>query len=428
MAKAPWQTLVGYLRRVSADAAAPVSDGALLEHFVTAGDEAAFTELVQRHGTLVWGVCRRQLRCEQDVEDAFQATFLVLVRKASSVRTRSSVRSYLYAVALRTARHARERESLRRQKEAAVRPAKSGEPDAHDPPAEALTMLDQEIARLPEKYRLPILLCGLNGETNEEAARQLGCPKATVATRLSRARQRLRGRLERRGVTLSLTALGTMEQIGQGIGGEVVRATVRGAGQILLAEAAGAASPGAVALMEGVVHAMFWTKCKMTAACLLALAVVGGGAGACAYALRGQNPAPPATPPLAKAPLPMQKKDEQDEKRRAAMAAKMKELLKARLEAAREQVAARKKEFEAGRGTAEDALEAEANLLKAELGLAETKEERIKAYENYLATAKAVCELMKARFDAGRVPITDWKKAEFHRLDVEIELLREQMK
>ena len=155
-------------------------------------------------------------------------------------------------------------------------------------------MLDQEIARLPEKYRLPILLCGLNGLTNAEAAHQLGWPKGTVDTRLSRARQRLGDRLERRGVTLTLTALGTMQQIGQGIGGEVVRATVRGAGQILLADAAGAASPGAVILMEGVVHAMFWTKCKMTAACLLALAVIGGGAGACAYALRGEDPCRPS--------------------------------------------------------------------------------------------------------------------------------------
>src|SRR5690349_7205707 len=110
MARSSLQALVGYLRRLAEGRDNPATDAQLLERFASHGDEAAFTALVQRHGALVWGVCRRQLQREQDAEDAFQATFLVLVRKAGAVRKRSSVRSWLHAVALRVAAGARQRE------------------------------------------------------------------------------------------------------------------------------------------------------------------------------------------------------------------------------------------------------------------------------------------------------------------------------
>src|SRR5262249_4223767 len=138
-----------------------------------------------------------------DVEDAFQATFLVLVRKAGAVRKRSSVRSWLYSIALRVSAGARERQARQRRKEAEAQPTRVERPGAE----QSWAVLDEEISRLPEKYRQPILLCYLSGQTNEEAARRLGCPAGTIATRLARARERLRGRLERRGVALPAVLL-----------------------------------------------------------------------------------------------------------------------------------------------------------------------------------------------------------------------------
>jgi RNA polymerase sigma factor (sigma-70 family) len=186
------------------------SDAQLLERFARESDEAAFTSLMRRHGPLVWDVCRRVLAQEQAAEDAFQATFLVLVHKARSVSKRESVRSWLYGVALRVAVRARQREGLRRLREqnASLRPV------AEKSPANSWEdlrpILDEEIQRLPEKYRLPIILCYLEGKTNDEAARQLNCPRGTLAVRLARARERLRSQLHRRGVTLSAGSLAAL--------------------------------------------------------------------------------------------------------------------------------------------------------------------------------------------------------------------------
>jgi RNA polymerase sigma factor (sigma-70 family) len=257
------------------------TDELLLRRFAAAQDEAAFTALLQRHGPLVLGVCRRVLGDAHDAEDAFQATFLVLARQAASGFRPRALAGWLHGVACRTARRARKQAARRRAKERqAARTA------ACAPPAEALwadvrRVLDEEIACLPEKFRAPFVLCYLQGKTNVEAAEELGCPKGTVLSRLATARERLRARLERRGVTLSVAALVAL------LAEELAAATLpRGlaaaAVRVALAAPASATSqpaPSAVeALAEGAVQATGWMNVRTAALALLlvgALAVGG---------------------------------------------------------------------------------------------------------------------------------------------------------
>ena len=189
-------------RRVGEEIAGGLSDRLLLERFVRQRDEAAFETLFWRHGPMVMAVCRRLLPAA-DAEDAFQATFLILVRKAASVTRGEAVAAWLYRVAYRIALRAR----------AATRPTvelpAEGPPDDEEAGTwhDLRPVLDEAIASLPEKYRTPIILCYLEGKTNQEAADELGCPRGTVAIRLKRARERLRRRLERRGMLLGAALL-----------------------------------------------------------------------------------------------------------------------------------------------------------------------------------------------------------------------------
>ena len=176
------------------------SDSALLERFARAYDGAAFQILVQRHGPLVLGVCRRILGREQDAEDAFQATFLILVRRAGDIKNPELLGSWLYGVAYRTAIKARARAARRRQHERQAAPAMltTDDPSADLSWRELRSALDEELNRLPEKYRLPLVLCYLEGLTNEEAARRLGWPPGSMSYRLARGREMLRERMEGR--------------------------------------------------------------------------------------------------------------------------------------------------------------------------------------------------------------------------------------
>src|SRR5215218_2930231 len=171
------------------------ADAELLARWCAAGDAGALELLVRRHGGMVLGVCRRALGNAADADDAFQATFLVFVRKARALARPEQVAGWLHAVALRVAHKARAERSRRREREVAiVDPPDLANPD---PAAEAHDLrrtIDEELDRLPEKYRLPIVLCELEGRTLEEAAQLLGWPKGTVAGRLSRGRELLRRR------------------------------------------------------------------------------------------------------------------------------------------------------------------------------------------------------------------------------------------
>lgn len=202
----PWATLFRHLRRAATRPwTDECSDGELLDRYLRARDADAFAALLERHGPMVLGVCRRVLGHEADAEDAFQATFLVLVRKAATISPRNMVGNWLYGVAHRTALKARAMNALRRQKEqATAQTVAAGAPEAA---VEDVRVLEQALHALPDKYRAPLLLCALEGKTLREAALHLGWPQGTVACRIARGREMLSRRLVRQGVlTLTLTA------------------------------------------------------------------------------------------------------------------------------------------------------------------------------------------------------------------------------
>lgn len=267
-------------QRTGPDAA---TDAQLLLRFTAAADEAAFAELVRRHGPMVRGVCRRLLAHEQDAEDAFQATFLVLARKAAAVRRPESLPGWLYGVACRTA--------LRAKVHRARRPC----PDrlylaTTADPADELTwgevrgVLDEELGRLPEKYRAPLVLCYLEGRTQDEAARQLGWGKDVLRGRLDRGRERLRRRLTQRGVALS-AGLFAATLTPTAVSAALVETTARAATTFA---AGGTASTAAVVLAQGGLRAMTLGKLQ-TATVFLTAMVCAVSAGGLAYQTFGQT-------------------------------------------------------------------------------------------------------------------------------------------
>jgi RNA polymerase sigma factor (sigma-70 family) len=274
--------VVEYIRKTAGRGpAAEMTDGQLLERFVADRDENAFGALIQRHGPLVLTVCRRVLNNTHDVEDAFQATFLVLVRKAGSIAKRESVSSWLHGVARRTAVRAKmeaaRRDVLKRQVQKTAAPDCMQEAILQD----LRLILDEEVQRLPERYRLPFVLCYMQGKTNQEAAVLLGCPKGTILSRLSRARERLRGRLVRRGLGLSAGLIATMlsqsaasAALPTSLAGSTIKAAITFAGGTA---AAGMISAKAAALAKGVLKTMIMTQLKMAASVVLTAALLGGG-------------------------------------------------------------------------------------------------------------------------------------------------------
>src|SRR5262249_54094954 len=188
---------------------AGLTDGQLLESYLRSREEGAFAALVQRHGPMVWGVCRRLLGNHHDAEEAFQATFLVLVHKAASIVPQEMVANWLYGVAHHTALKARALAIRRRLRERQV--AQMPEPYREQDVADDLRpLVDRELSRLPDKYRAVVVLCDLEGRTRQEVAPQLGLPEGTVASRLATARTMLAKRLVRRGVVLSGGGLAVM--------------------------------------------------------------------------------------------------------------------------------------------------------------------------------------------------------------------------
>ena len=185
-----------------------MTDRQLLDCFVTANDPDAFRALVERHGPMVLAVCRTVLRDPHDVEDAFQNTFLALARRAGTIKHSETIAPWLHRVALRVGRKARFRASQRRARERACIDSGSERPSCRPGPS-LIPLLREEVSRLPENYRIPVMICYLEGKTNQEAAAQLDGPVGTVKGRLWRARQALRGRLSRRGLDADSGLLGT---------------------------------------------------------------------------------------------------------------------------------------------------------------------------------------------------------------------------
>jgi RNA polymerase sigma factor (sigma-70 family) len=265
------------------------SDRQLLERFVRHRDETAFAALVRRHGQMVLGVCRRTLGQAQDAEDAFQATFLVLVRKARSLGKPELLAGWLYGVACRTARKARARALRRREHERRAAGMPRAEPPNDPDWQEVRASLDEELSQLPEKYRAPLVLCYLEGKTNAEAALTLGWPPGSMSARLTRARELLRERLEgrRRNGVLPVGMLMVMlsrEAWGAPIREQLGAATVRAAlGLARGGSAAGLVSPSVLELLNEVLRGMGATRLWLAAgvlviaAALLTVGLVGSG-------------------------------------------------------------------------------------------------------------------------------------------------------
>jgi RNA polymerase sigma factor (sigma-70 family) len=278
----PTNRLRKALHRVQQALAAPgtdaLPDAQLLARFVAGREEAAFAALVRRHGPMVLGVCRRLLRHAHDADDAFQATFLVLARKAASVVKRAAVGSWLYAVAYRTARKLRavraRRQSWEKQVDALPHPE-----IAHSEPQDWRPLLDGELSRLPEKFREPVVLCDLEGRTRKQAARLLGVPDGTLSSRLVTGRKLLAERLARRGVGLSAGALAAVLSEGAAaapVAAPLVAATAQAAVWVAGGQLA-AVAPAVALLTKGVLRAMFLTKLKVVAGVVVLVAALGAG-------------------------------------------------------------------------------------------------------------------------------------------------------
>ncbi len=253
------------------------TDAQLLRRFATQREESAFAALLSRHGRLVWDVCRHTLNHEHDAEDAFQATFLVLARKAGSIRKGESVGSFLYGVAYRTSLKARRRAAARRHRE-----EKTARPDAQPPTDAGLrelqTILAEEVSRLAPKYRTPFVLCCLEGMSKREAADELGWKEGTVSSRLANARKVLHARLTRRGVVLAaaLTTAAVAVGSASAVPAALLTATLQAAPGFAAGQHTTLSAPAA-ALTEGVLHAMFVTKLqKLVLVAAVVMLVVAG--------------------------------------------------------------------------------------------------------------------------------------------------------
>lgn len=275
--------VVNHLRRAVLGGADDVTDGQLLETFLSEREQAAFAALVQRHGSMVLAVCRRVLQHAQDAEDAFQATFLVLVRKAGSLVNRHTIGDWLYGVAYHTALKARAAALKRQAREREAAEMAQPKP-LEDMWQELRPVLDRELNRLPECYRAPVVLCDLEGKTRKQAAQQLGWPEGTVSGRLSRARVILAKRLTRQGLAFSGGALAAL--LSQSAASACVPASLASAATkaaILTAAGqtvfTGVISAQVASLTEGVIKTMFLTKLKITTVVLLTVGLAGTGAG-----------------------------------------------------------------------------------------------------------------------------------------------------
>ena len=311
--KSRLRTVLSHLRRVVLrHGEGGLSDGLLLERFVRQQDEAAFEVLVWRHGPMVLGVGRRVLHNLDDAEDILQATFLALVRQARSIQRSESVAGWLYQVAYRLALRVRQQKQ-RLSGQAVIEDIAAPSPERGEYSEDELSLLDEELQRLPEKYRIPLVLSYLQGMTNQEIATRMTCPIGTVFTRLARGRDLLRKRLVRRGVLSSTGVLSIALPPGHTMAMhvELVRATVQ-AGRTFAEDsllAASHLSPHVVALAKGVEKMTTLSRRKLVGVVLTVLAILGSGVGLLAWPaaeLKQANPSQtaPALEQSVEAPTP----------------------------------------------------------------------------------------------------------------------------
>jgi RNA polymerase sigma-70 factor (ECF subfamily) len=293
------RTARGLSDLIARAAAAARPDADLLDRFVRDRDGAAFAELVRRHGPAVLAAARRATGSRHDAEDVFQATFLVLARKAAGVRRRGAVGGWLFAVAGRLA--ARARADARRRSAVPLDPAAVPAPDRPPPDPHLHALVDAELARLPARLREALVLCYLQGRSRDEAAAALGCTPGSVKKRLEQGRDVLRGRLARRGVTApgGVLLLGLLTgRAAAAVSPALADTTARAAVAFAAGPApAGAVSSSVLTLATGGLKAMMWTKLKVIGACAAAVGLTAGGGSVAWQAAHGQAPA--AVPPAA---------------------------------------------------------------------------------------------------------------------------------
>ncbi len=300
MPTSPLSVVIQHLQADFSPAGDGMTDGELLARFVRSQDQDALAALVQRHASMVWGVCCRLIRNHHEAEDAFQATFLVLVLKAAGV-PRQSIANWLYGVARQTAVRLRATAAKRGRRESqVVNMPEPTMPEVRD--ADLQRVVDEELSRLPDHYRAVIVLCDLESMTRKEAARQLGMPEGSVASRLARARALLAKRLTHRGFVFFGGSVAPVLSAGSAsatVPPDLVAATIQAAGRIAASKAAtGVVSAQVAALTQGMVKAMFATKIKKVMAVAMVVGLVLGGIGVGAGLL--SSPAAVAQQPGAK--------------------------------------------------------------------------------------------------------------------------------
>ena len=371
------EKVLDYIHRTLAPSDGGLTDGQLLSRFIASRDERSFALLVRRHGPMVWRLCRRVLGHVQDAEDTFQATFLVLARRAASVVKRESVGSFLYGVAYRTALDAKAINARRRSREKQV----ADVPHPEVMPAgerDWRHWLDLELSRLPEKYRTTVILCDLEGRSRKEAARQLKVPEGTLSSRLAMARKMLALRLTRRGVALSGGVLSaTLSEVSATtIPARLVAATVKVAVLVAAGEFSAVSSSVGI-LMKGAFQTMLLAKLKLVVGAVMVVMAL--GASGLVFRAAGQS-----------APGPKRPLSELEALRREN------ELLKLNLEVVLEKVRAQEAELRALRADARKAEGAEnaqrESAAKALLQLAQEAERQ--------ATAKAALDAMLMKREA----------------------------
>jgi RNA polymerase sigma factor (sigma-70 family) len=290
-------SVLRHLRRVALlHRADGPSDADLLGAFLTSRDEAAFEALLRRHGPMVLGVCRRVLGNRHDAEDAFQATFLVLVRKGTTIRPRELVGNWLWGVAYRTALKARAMNTKRRAKEQEAQHAERARLPVNGALEEMLDRLDEALGRLPEAYRVPVVLCELESRSRKEVARTLGLPEGTLSWRLAQAKKMLAKKLSRHGPALSAGAVAAVLSQGAtsaALSAPLLKSTAKAGLELAAGRAlVGAVPAKVVSLTEGVLKAMLLTKLKVASWAVGVVLLVGAGAVGVAYRANAQD-APP---------------------------------------------------------------------------------------------------------------------------------------
>jgi RNA polymerase sigma factor (sigma-70 family) len=404
------QTLGTVIRRLRA-AAAQAADADLLRAFTVSQDAAAFAEVVRRHGPMVLGVCRRVLRESADADDAFQATFLVLFRKAATLRRPERLAGWLHQVALRTSKKLRATLAARHGRQRELFDVPAGDSPAEFIWRELRPMFDEELNRLPEKLRLPAVLCFLEGCSKSEAARVLGWPEGTLAGRLQRAREWLRSRFTARGLVLSSGALAVALFDAAGpvaVAEDLIEST------ILHTTAGTTASAGVRVLAEGVTQAMFVAKVKAVAAAALFVGMVGTGTGLVVVPGPGSGPVVAGEPAkdAPKVPPPVVRDGSPKTDSNKSTPLTEREVLQAELEMLKDRLAWQERMVMKGYLNQSETLKTKTEILKAEAALAKidapkVRDARRTDMERTVTQLETIVKQQEEGYKKGLIPLSE---------------------